>query len=494
MLPLIAAYPRRCYLSDTTAMSDTISPTTAAERAIVGAILLRPNYTIPHCADLTVAHFSDAQSRTVFAAILALDDTLNTDMVSVAAELERSGNLDAAGGIHEIAAMCDSAIPEHIAYNVGLVLESYARRIALETVAAIRARIESGESPATLSRAMQEATDRLAIASRVARPPSITAAPALIADSTITEPPQVIANMLYRSGKLIYGGPSKAHKSWTLIDLCIAVASGGRWLDMQCSKGRALYIDFELIRYDEKRRIEYICDARGIEVPDTLDVWNLRGSARPLDQLIPLIDSHIRRGGDPYTIIVPDPIYKTLEGRDENSATEMALLCREIERLATHCNAAVAYGAHFAKGNASAKDSMDRISGSGVFARDPDAILTATPHEIDLCYVIDPILRSFPPIDPFGVRWDFPRMVREHTLDVEALKGRTGRPMAAQPDELLGYLEKGDTVTTWRKRCLESGGISKDTFFRRKKDLIRNNRISQVGESISLNMDDPTCY
>jgi hypothetical protein len=51
-----------------------------------------------------------------------------------------------------------------------------------------------------------------------------------LAAADIPDPPQVIAGMLYRSGKLIYGGPSKAHKSWTLIDLCIAVATGGAWL------------------------------------------------------------------------------------------------------------------------------------------------------------------------------------------------------------------------------------------------------------------------
>jgi len=38
-------------------------------------------------------------------------------------------------------------------------------------------------------------------------------------------------------------------------------------------------------------------------------------------------------------------------------------------------DAASVFGAHFSKGNQAGKESIDRISGSGVFARDPDTIL-----------------------------------------------------------------------------------------------------------------------
>src|ERR1051325_5990145 len=46
-------------------------------------------------------------------------------------------------------------------------------------------------------------------------------------------------------------------------------------------------------------------------------------------------------------------------------------------------SAAVALAGHFTKGNASAKEAIDRISGSGVFARDPDKEKSAvkTYHE-----------------------------------------------------------------------------------------------------------------
>jgi len=119
---------------------------------------------------------------------------------------------------------------------------------------------------------------------------------------------------------------------------------------------------------------------------------------------------------------VPDPIYKTLQGRDENAAGDVGQVCNEIEAVAVQTGAAVAFGAHFAKGNAAAKQAIDRISGSGVFARDPDTIITATPHEEEDCFTVDMILRNFPPPGGFAIRWRYPRMVRDASLDPENLR------------------------------------------------------------------------
>src|ERR1051326_5934928 len=41
---------------------------------------------------------------------------------------------------------------------------------------------------------------------------------------------------------------------------------------------------------------------------------------------------------------------------------------------------AVAFAGHSAKGDASVKEAIDRIRGSGVFARDPDSLVTFTKH------------------------------------------------------------------------------------------------------------------
>ena len=69
-----------------------------------------------------------------------------------------------------------------------------------------------------------------------------------------------------------------------------------------------------------------------------------------------------------------DPIYKVITG-DENSADQMANFCNQFDKVCTELNAAVIYCHHHSKGSQGGKRAIDRASGSGVFARDPDAIL-----------------------------------------------------------------------------------------------------------------------
>ena len=79
--------------------------------------------------------------------------------------------------------------------------------------------------------------------------------------------------------------------------------------------------------------------------------------------------------------VVIDPIYKVITG-DENSADQMAHFCNQFDKVCTQLGCAVIYCHHHSKGAQGGKRSMDRASGSGVFARDPDALLDMT--ELDL--------------------------------------------------------------------------------------------------------------
>jgi regulatory protein RepA len=72
--------------------------------------------------------------------------------------------------------------------------------------------------------------------------------------------------------------------------------------------------------------------------------------------------------------VIIDPTYKLLGVADENSATDITAL------LNITTGAAVVLTGHFAKGNASTKETIDLISGSGVFARDPDSLVVFTRH------------------------------------------------------------------------------------------------------------------
>ena len=166
-----------------------------------------------------------------------------------------------------------------------------------------------------------------------------------------------------------------------------------------------------------------------------------------------------------YLIII-DPIYKLLGLRDENKAGDIASLLNEIEALAVETGAAVAFGAHYSKGNQAGKEVIDRIGGSGVFARDPDSILNFTKHEENDCFTVDATLRNHPPIKPFVVRWEYPLMCADATLNPSELK-QPGRPefiaqktccSSRQTDGRQRIQEDGQRIRNGAPACLRTTG------------------------------------
>ena len=98
----------------------------------------------------------------------------------------------------------------------------------------------------------------------------------------------------------------------------------------------------------------------------------MRGKTVPLDKLAPILIKRAKKHD--YIAIIIDPIYKIITG-DENSADQMAKFCNNFDKVCTELGCSVIYCHHHSKGAQGAKRSMDRASGSGVFARDPDALL-----------------------------------------------------------------------------------------------------------------------
>ena len=186
--------------------------------------------------------------------------------------------------------------------------------------------------------------------------------------------PCLIDGILRQGHKMLLAGPSKAGKSFSLIELTIAIAEGVPWLGRACAKGRVMYINLELDRPSCLHRFRDVYRTLGIPCnnADNIDIWNLRGNTVPMDKLAPKL---IRRAcKKDYIAVIIDPIYKVITG-DENSAAEMSYFCNQFDKICTELGTAVIYCHHHSKGVQGGKRSMDRASGSGVFARDPDALL-----------------------------------------------------------------------------------------------------------------------
>jgi hypothetical protein len=298
-------------------------------------------------------------------------------------------------------------------------------------------------------------------------------------ETEIPEPPQIIKNVLHATSKLVVGGASKSFKTWTLLHLAVAVSTGKPWLNFDTEKGRVLFINFEMARFAIQRRLKALAKVMGVRLDNEfLSIWNLRGHAAPFQILIPRILDRIRDEG--YVLVILDPLYKLLGNADENSATDIARLLNALESV-TECGAGIAFGAHYSKGNQAAKSSIDRISGSGVFARDPDAILTFTAHEEPQAFTVESILRNFKPVDPFVVRWDAPIMRPVSHLDPERLKQPKGRGSVYNRDHLLALVASSPlTTTAWQKKARAELGIGSTRFYELLAGLKSENAISEA--------------
>lgn len=193
--------------------------------------------------------------------------------------------------------------------------------------------------------------------------------------------PPLIEGLLRQGHKMLMAGPSKAGKSFALIELSIALAEGTKWLAWQCTKGKVLYVNLELDRASALHRFKDVYNALGLRPNniDNIEIWNLRGKSVPMDKLAPKLIRRAQKKN--YVAVIIDPIYKVLTG-DENSADQMAHFTNQFDKIATELGSSVIYCHHHSKGGQGNKKSMDRASGSGVFARDPDALIDLVELEL----------------------------------------------------------------------------------------------------------------
>lgn len=193
--------------------------------------------------------------------------------------------------------------------------------------------------------------------------------------------PVLIDGVLRRGHKMLIAGPSKAGKSFALMEMCIAIAEAIPWFGFNCERGKVLYINMELDRPSAYKRFKDIY--QGMNVPPNhlknISIWNMRGHSIPMDKLTPKL---IRRAQkEKFDAVIIDPIYKVLTG-SENDAEQMAKFTNNFDKVAAELGTSVIYCHHHSKGAQGGKSSMDRSSGSGVFARDPDAILDLIELEV----------------------------------------------------------------------------------------------------------------
>jgi hypothetical protein len=322
---------------------------------------------------------------------------------------------------------------------------------AAEVLRQYAARCPAGQTPYSEREAL--ATCRSAYATPPREP---AAAPAPVVTRTVVAPPAAAAPL--SAGELLDQFPelrppvihdllreaeimnliaaSKSRKSWLVLNLALSVVAGRAWLrKFVVERGDVLLIDNELHKQTLARRIRTVAEAMGLarhEYAVSLHVEALRGRLQDLFTLRHYFEQLEPRR---YRLIVLDAFYRFLPvGTDENDNGAMAHLYNVLDSCAARLECAFVLIHHASKGSQADKSVTDVGAGAGSMARATDTHLILRPHEEDNVVVLDCAARSWPPLAPMCLRWEFPLWHPADSLDpTQLLRASRKRGKAVPP-------------------------------------------------------------
>jgi hypothetical protein len=231
--------------------------------------------------------------------------------------------------------------------------------------------------------------------------------------------PPVIHGLLRQGETMNVIATSKTGKSWLVTDLILAVASGGTWLGtFNVEPGEVLVLDNELHGETLADRVRKVAEARGLDLKPLRDRITFKVLRGRLLDLFGLKDYFLRKPAGKFKLVVLDAFYRMLpEKVSENDNAQMAGVYNAVDRYADHLKACFVNVHHASKGSQAEKQVTDVGAGAGSMSRATDTHLVLRPHEEEGAFVLDVALRSFAPVRPRCLRWEFPLWVPADELD-----------------------------------------------------------------------------
>ena len=275
--------------------------------------------------------------------------------------------------------------------------------------------------------------------------------------------PPVIHGMLRIGESMNIVAPPKAGKSWLVLDLALSIASGRDWLGYKVEKGDVLVLDNELHPETSVNRVPKVADARGIslsEYADELCIENLRGKLTDINAMKPYFDA-IKPSE--YKVIILDALYRFQPtGMDENSNNGMTAMYNTIDRYADQLGCCFILIHHTTKGSQAGKAITDMGAGGQSQSRAADDHMALREHEEEGVMVFDGSVRSFPPVKPVCLRWNWPVWNVDDELDATNIKtsSRKSKP------------NKGWNTEKFVDNFLDNTGLTKAVIIKRVGDQL----------------------
>ncbi len=357
-----------------------------SERNLAGALLLEPARVLRLLreAGFTDATFTADPARRVFGAVGRL---LDEGRLAERLEVQREAGLDAP----TVQALIDDCpTVAHAEYHLGIVRAAALKR-------AVIAELKQADGAEALAMALEKIRATL---------PRATGGATVNAYAWLLEPDEqerpIMRNLFDHGDRVAIVGQSKARKSFYALQLAVALATGTPFLGVETVKQTVLVVNGEIRAGAYKRRLRRMIDRLGIGAGDLsgLVVVNAAETGEP-DTFADVLALAKRHRAD---VCVVDPAYLLLG--DEVNQVEVKDSVRAMKRFAVEGVTLVAVY-HATKGRMGDKQAVDRISGSGIFARDASTMISLCEHASEPDHVVvTSITRNYAPCEPITVRFE----------------------------------------------------------------------------------------
>ncbi len=297
----------------------------------------------------------------------------------------------------------------------------------------------------------------------------------------LPDPEFLIDGLLVRGSFAVLYGPPRVGKSFLALSLAGAVATGNSWHGRYVKGGPVVYVAAEGFG-GLKLRVAALLNHEGYDADAPCKFLDRPIDLMNLQEVIAFVTEIQNTIGKPALIII-DTLARCFVGGDENSAKDMGLLIHGVGTIIRETGATVLVIAH------SGKDERRGVRGSSALMGAVDTMISCGG---DLGILA---LKCEKQKDAEAFK-DFSLMLK--TVDLgdgrsscvlvpfEAVLTTMSVEDNAKTKTMLAILEdkfgtEGPTSTEWQKAC-ESEGISRETFFRRLKELKGSGLVEQDGD------------
>lgn len=291
---------------------------------------------------------------------------------------------------------------------------------------------------------------------------------------------------LLRSGETMnIIAPPKTGKSWLVSNLAINASLGRKWMDYDTIESRVLLIDNELHSETTANRLPALCTAMGIDTSELANLFtlNLRGNLIDFNKIGPLLFDTIEK--NKYDMVILDAFYRFIcAGISENDNGAMAGVYNMVDGWAQKLDCCFVLIHHASKGNQSEKGVTDVGAGAGSISRAADTHLVLRQHEEERHFVLDAAVRSWQPIKPKVLRFDFPLFHYDPSKEPK-LKNRNSGPKLTAQDLAENYMFRGtfESLTKIHNRVKKKIPVSKTTFAEINDEAVEEGLIVSNGKT-----------